>query len=426
MTPRPTTTTEVTLHWRPTARLGRLTGVAAVGLLGALITGHGELVALAGAPLVVLSLAPTPARLPGRLTVRTWQDAERCVEGDEVRVGAQAGLPRGVATVRSSLTPPPHCDLAAEHDGPDRRWALTPHRWGRYPVGPLRLRVLAEGGCYRAGAAVEPGELVVYPESGAVTAAIAPRELAAPLGEHPSRAVGSGVEFAGVRAYAPGDRRRDIDWRSSARHQKLLVRQYAAERAFDLVLVLDTAADAGEPGSSTLDLTVRAASGLTRSYLRTHDRVGLFTFGGPLHWLTPGTGPRQHYRIHEALMASRPPPGSRERASFGLEQLPAQLMPRRAFVALVTALLDEQALDAVQVLRRRGFRPLVIDVLTSEPPHGSDAGHELALRLWRLHREAIRSELAALGVAVLRWDGEADLTESLRHAMRAAGSGAHR
>ena len=128
---------------------------------------------------------------------------------------------------------------------------------------------------------VEVGEIVVYPAAAALARAVAPRELAAPLGEHASRAVGSGVEFAGIRPYRRGDRRRDVDWRTSARHGDLFVRQYAAERAFDLVLVLDTGADAGRARASTLDLTVRAATGLAQTYLRSHDRVGLVTFSGP-------------------------------------------------------------------------------------------------------------------------------------------------
>ena len=61
---------------------------------------------------------------------------------------------------------------------------------------------------------------------------MAPLDLAAPLGEHTGRAIGSGIEFAGVRPYAAGDRQRDVDWRVSARHGDLYVRQYAAERAF--------------------------------------------------------------------------------------------------------------------------------------------------------------------------------------------------
>ncbi len=311
-----------------------------------------------------------------------------------------------------------------EQDGAHvARWSLVPSRWGRHRVGPVRLLVRAGAGSFTARAAVEVGELVVYPSSAALARAVSPAELAAPLGEHTSRATGSGVEFAGIRPYAQGDRQRDVDWRTSARHGDLFVRQHAAERAFDLVLVLDTAADAGEPGRSTLDLTVRAATGLAQTYLRAHDRVGLVTFGGPLRWLAPAAGPRQLFQVCEAVMAVRPDEAEAEAGQLrhGLGHLPRGMLPHRAFVAVLTPLLDEGPLEAVRLMRERGFAPLVVDVLDAEPtvPRGTRGG-DLVLRTWRLHRDAMRVELAAMGVAVLDWDGEAELTGGLLHAMRAA------
>ena len=133
--------------------------------------------------------------------------------------------------------------------------------------------------------------------------------------------------------------------------------------------MLDTTADAGPPGDSTMDLTVRAATGLAQSYLRAHDRVGLVTFGGPLRWLPPATGPRQLYRVSEALMSVRPDEAEREAGDigFGLADLPRSMLPGRAFVCVVTPLLDDRPLAAVRLLLDRGFSPLVVDVLTSEP-----------------------------------------------------------
>jgi uncharacterized protein (DUF58 family) len=213
-----------------------------------------------------------------------------------------------------------------------------------------------------------------------------------------------------------------VDWRTSARHGDLFVRQYAAERAFDLVLVLDTGTDAGEPGESTLDLTVRAATGLAQTYLRSHDRVGLVTFGGPLRWLAPAAGPRQLYRVCEAAMSVRPDRFEREAGAVehGLENLPRGMLPHRAFVAVVTPLLDDGPLDAVRVLRDRGFAPLVVDVLTTEPRARPGSAAALAVRVWRMHREALTLELGSLGVPVVPWDGVGDLTGALQHAMRAS------
>lgn len=428
--------TTVELRFEPTARLRRLALVAVLAVLAAFATAHGELLALAVAPLVLLVLSPR-SRLPASAAVRTRLEPRRCVEGDELVLELDV-LAAGAHRVDATLLLPEHTEAhydgavdggddgtvdASDHPrtGATVRWRVVPRRWGRHLVGPVHLTVVAAGGLYSARLAVDVGDVTVFPAAAALARAVAPRELAAPLGEHASRATGSGVEFAGVRPYTPGDRRRDIDWRTSARHRDLFVRQYAAERAFDLVLVLDTTTDSGEPGNSSLDLTVRAATGLAQTYLRSHDRVGLVTFGGPLRWLTPGAGPRQLYRLCEAVMAVRPDEYERAAGAVehGLENLPRQMLPHRAFVCVVTPLLDDRPLDAVRLLRERGFSPLVVDVLTSEPVVGPRSAAALALRAWRMHREALVLELGSLGVPVLPWDGEGDLTAALLHAMRA-------
>jgi uncharacterized protein (DUF58 family) len=415
------------LSFTPTPRLRRLVMVAVLATVGAVATAHGGLLALAVVPLVVLVVVPR-SQLPPTATVTARLGPLRCVEGDELVLELDL-VAEGADRVEASLVLPPH--TTATYEGPRGdaprgattvRWLLVPGRWGRHPVGPVVLRVVAGAGCYQARLTVGLEEIVVFPEAGALARSVAPRELAAPLGEHASRAVGSGVEFAGIRAYSPGDRRRDVDWRTSARHGDLFVRQYAAERAFDLVLVLDTGTDAGEPGESTLDLTVRAATGLAQTYLRSHDRVGLVTFGGPLRWLAPAAGPRQLYRVCEAAMSVRPDRFEREAGAVehGLENLPRGMLPHRAFVAVVTPLLDDGPLDAVRVLRDRGFAPLVVDVLTTEPRARPGSAAALAVRVWRMHREALTLELGSLGVPVVPWDGVGDLTGALQHAMRAS------
>ena len=419
----------VPLRFAATARLRRLALVAAVTVIGGVVTAHGEVLALAAIPLVLLAMRPRSG-LPTHAEVSVRLDPTRCVEDDDLRVELQLSLP-GADTVDAHLVLPDQMaarsvETESGAHGSTTVWTVVPSRWGRHQVGPLRLRVTAGGGLYTATLHLPVGEVVVFPGAAALARAVAPRELAAPLGEHASRAVGSGVEFAGVRTYQHGDRRRDVDWRTSARHGELFVRQYAAERAFDLVLVLDTTADAGPPGDSTMDLTVRAATGLAQSYLRAHDRVGLVTFGGPLRWLPPATGPRQLYRVSEALMSVRPDEAEREAGDigFGLADLPRSMLPGRAFVCVVTPLLDDRPLAAVRLLLDRGFSPLVVDVLTSEPTLRSGrtdrARDELALRAWRMHREALVGELATLGVPVLDWDGEGDLTGALLHTMRAS------
>lgn len=103
---------------------------------------------------------------------------------------------------------------------------------------------------------------------------------------------------------------------------------------------------------------------------------------------------------------------------YGLENLPGRMLPPRAFVAVVTPLLDDRPLQVVRLLRDRGFAPLVLDVLTSEPVVRPRSAAALAVRTWRLQRQALTSGLGSIGVPVLPWDGEGDLTGPLLHTMR--------
>src|SRR4051794_34595212 len=278
------------LTFRPTPRLRRLALVAGVSLAAAIALARGELVILATAPLVLLAVSPRSA-LPRRAGIRAALEPVRCVEGDELTLSLDVEVARA-SRVDAALALPGTADarlgeVSRNRERTSARWTIVPNRWGRYRTGPLTLRVLALHGLYSATVEIPLAEITVYPAGGTVSAAVAPRELPARLGEHASRAIGSGVEFAGVRPYSPGDRRRDIDWRTSARQNELFVRNYAAERSFSVVLVLDVGVDAGEPGRSTLDLTVRAASGLAHTYLSSHDRVGVVALGGSLRWLSP-------------------------------------------------------------------------------------------------------------------------------------------
>lgn len=51
---------------------------------------------------------------------------------------------------------------------------------------------------------------------------------------------GRSLNFDELRDYVPGDEIKDIDWKASARSQKMLVRQYVAEKKHNIMLVMDT------------------------------------------------------------------------------------------------------------------------------------------------------------------------------------------
>ena len=120
----------------------------------------------------------------------------------------------------------------------------------------------------------------------------------------------------------------------------LVVNERHPERNADVILFLDTFADARAGGRSTLDLAVRATSTLASRYLERRDRVGLVSFGGILRWLTPGMGISQRYRIVDALLESEI---VFNYAWKDVSIIPARTLPPQALVVAVTPLLDDRA-----------------------------------------------------------------------------------
>lgn len=212
-----------------------------------------------------------------------------------------------------------------------------------------------------------------------------------------------------MRPYLPGDRIRDVNWLVTGRRGVLHINQRAAQRAADLVVMIDAFSEAGPPGATTIDASAHGATALATAYLRTGDRAGLVVLGGMLRWLGPAPGERHFYQIAEMLLRVR----YESEVVPDLDRIPRTALPPGALVILFSPLLDKRVFGAIADLRERGFPLVVIDVLNSEPqvlPRSKSS--ELALRLWRLDRAATRSALRGLGVPVLRWpdDGELDST----------------
>ena len=126
------------------------------------------------------------------------------------------------------------------------------------------------------------------------------------------------------------------------------------ERNTDVVLFLDTFAEARREDRGTLDLGVRAAASLASLYLQEKDRVGVVSFGGVLNWLTVTSGTTQLYRIVDALLDAEI---VLSYAWKDLDVIPPRTLPPRALVIALSPLLDERAVGALLDLRGARLRP---------------------------------------------------------------------
>jgi uncharacterized protein (DUF58 family) len=401
-------------------KLAGYAGLVGAALLGALALRRPELVAVAGAFALPLALALAFERAPSlRLTAelerdRTLQGDELTltldVEGDPVeRLELLIDVPAGLAVVDGS----PRVVLRLGHDQ-DRSvdLRLKAQRWGAYLLGGLRVRAHDRFGVLLHEQRLEPAlPLKVYPHAETLRALLRPQETQVFAGNQVARTRGEGIEFADLRPFAPGDRLRRINWRASARRGTIWVNEAHPERNADVVIFLDTFAEARGGGRGTLDLAVGAAGSLAERYLRNKDRVGLVGFGGVLNWLLPATGVVQLYRIVDALLDTEI---VLNYAWKDLDIIPARTLPPKALVVALTPLIDKRSVAALLDLRRRGFDLAIVEIDPApfvEP--GRDELERLAFRLWRLRREALRSEYERVGVPVVPWRSEESLQVAL-------------
>ena len=402
-------------------RLGAYTGLGGLGLVAALVLGRPELVVLALPFAAVVGLGLLLGR-EADVDVAVSVARERVLEGDEVRMdldlGSSSGLWRletfGALPAGLAVTDGENPAQLRLGRGERKTLGLTVRceRWGGYALGETYLRAHDSLSLFVYESRVEPSAtLKVFPREQVLRTLLRPRETQVFSGDEVARRRGAGIEFADLRPFAYGDLVRHVNWRASARRGSLWVNERHPERNTDVVLFLDVFAEARRESESTLDLAVRATATLAARYIRRRDRVGLVSFGGVLRWLQPSSGLAQLYRIADSLLDTEL---VLNYAWKNIDIVPRRTLPPQALVIAITPLLDERSVHALLDLRARGFDLAVIE--TSPVPYadpGQTREEQLALRIWRLRRAALRGRYRRAGVAVVEWSDETPLAAAL-------------
>ena len=385
--------------------------LAGLGLLAALALGRPELAALAGA---VRALRRPRARTDatrrgqGALGARSRAPAggadRDAADGGVCEQGGRASGACFRRGRKASSRKAPNPILIHLSPG-ERRELEVPIRcahWGTYEVGSVVWRARDPFGLFVYEGTIASGHrLKVYPHGETLQRLLRPLETQAFSGNQVARSRGEGIEFADLRPFTYGDQVRRVNWRATARRGEPWVNETHPERNSDIVIFLDTFAEARRPDLGTLDIGVRAAASLAALYLREKDRVGLVSFGGVLNWLTVTSGTAQLYRIVDSLLDSEI---LLSYAWKDLDVIPPRTLPPRALVFAFSPLLDERAIGALLDLRARGFDLAVIELSPySFVPEGETDLEQLAYRLWRLQRDALRTKYASLGVPIVEW-----------------------
>lgn len=184
---------------------------------------------------------------------------------------------------------------------------------------------------------------------------------------------------AGVREYATGDPLNRIHWMSTARRDRLMVKEFELDPLADVWIFVDAArsAQSAKPYQrpefdprdfwrrrvkfdlppSTLEYAVTAAASLARFYLQRERAVGLAYADQALRVLPSDRGGRQLGKILEALALVQPE-GDLPLQSVVESQ--ARHLQRGSTLILITSSASEAVTRTVDLIIRRGLRPVVV------------------------------------------------------------------
>jgi uncharacterized protein (DUF58 family) len=180
---------------------------------------------------------------------------------------------------------------------------------------------------------------------------------------------GDGTEFDCLKDHVPGLDTRFIDWKHSARHRKLVCKEFRVERNHPIILAFDTGHLMLEPidGIPRLDHAINAGLLLAWIALEGGDLVGSYGFDAVTrHYLQPVRGMANFPRL---LRSTAELSYHREETNFtrGIAELAIRLK-RRALVVLFTDFVDTVTAELlVESMQRVAQKHVVIFVSLSDP-----------------------------------------------------------
>ena len=169
---------------------------------------------------------------------------------------------------------------------------------------------------------------------------------------------GEGTEFDSLKEYVLGLDTRFIDWKHSARHRKLVCKEFRIERNHPVVLAFDTGHLMVEPidGVPRLDHAISAGLLLAWIALRGGDLVGTYGFDAAVrHYVAPMRGMAALGQLQRAT-AELTYHHEETNFTLGLAELAVRLR-RRALVVLFTDFVDtvtaELLVESVRLVAQR-------------------------------------------------------------------------
>ncbi len=229
---------------------------------------------------------------------------------------------------------------------------LLPRQRGSYELENVYLSVSSRLGLWQRNHQFRvPGTLHVYPNIQQISeyALLARTGRLGLIGVRKTRRAGQENNFERLRDFQTDDNYKHIDWRSTARRQKLTVRQFQADQSQRIIFMLDCGRMMTNEfqGMSLVDYALNSMLMLSYVALSQGDSVGLICFSDRVHnYVPPVGGKRQMNRLLHAGFNQFPRlVHSRFDSAFLYLSTHCR---RRSLVVLVSNVIDQVNADQIQ------------------------------------------------------------------------------
>lgn len=245
----------------------------------------------------------------------------------------------------------------------------------------------------------------VYPDMQQLSeyALLARTDRLSQIGVRKTRKIGQDSDFERLRDYTPDDNYRHIDWRSTARRNRLTVRQFQTDQSQRVIFMLDCGRmmTNERAGLTLLDHALNACLMLSYVALSQGDSVGMLCFSDQVHAYIPPRGGRNH--LNRLLQA-------------GFDQFPRMVesrydsaflylsnhCKRRSLVVLTTNVIDEvNAGQVVDYLGNLVGQHLPLGVLMRDRQLFEAADHPERGKMG-MYRAAVAAEILCWRDQVIR------------------------
>jgi uncharacterized protein (DUF58 family) len=224
---------------------------------------------------------------------------------------------------------------------------------------------------------------------------------------------GRGSEFHALRDFQIGHDPRQLDWKQSARHNALIVKEFRVEQNQHIVVALDTGRLMSEPlhDQPRLDRALQAFLLLAFVGLKLGDRVGLYAFDSQPRLRSGSVAGVRAFPTLQRLAATLDYSDQETNFTLGLTQLAGDL-EHRSVIVLFSDFSDttsaELMLENVAHLLKRHtvlfvvFRDEELETMRrAEPQTSRDASCAVIADLLLKEREVVMARLRQLGVEVV-------------------------